>query len=147
MIQKSYEAVLIGCGAGKSTHPIVAAELYTSNYFRAKREWAMATGMPWAVLSAHHGLLRPETVTAPYDKSVAHFSRWERREWAARVSLQLFDWQCYIRVVAIIAGEAYMDPLAAALRALGVEVVNPCKGLGIGRQIAWLQAQSKREDR
>ena len=141
MFPANCKAILIGCGAEKQTVAAPAADLYTSRYFRAKRDFARSTGMPWAILSAQHGVLQPNSLTHPYDRSAEHFTRWERREWAAGVALQLFEWQRYIGCVAIIAGEVYLNPLTSVLGALGVQVVNPCQGLGLGQQIAWLRSQ------
>lgn len=95
--------------------------------------------MPWAILSAEYGVVRPDSVVHPYEKSADNFTRWERREWAAGTALQIFEWQRYIRCIAIIAGDSYLTPLAATLAALDVKVVNPCAGLGIGQQMAFLR--------
>jgi len=136
------EAILIGCGSEKRAVPSRAEEVYTSRYFAAKRNFAISTGLPWAILSAQFGVLQASTIIQPYNKTLGGCSKWERREWAAGVALQIFEWQRYLRCVAIIAGEAYVSPLAATLLALEVTTVLPCKGLGIGEQIAWLKTNT-----
>lgn len=144
------EALLIGCGAGKQPTAVRAAELYTSTYFKEKVRFAEAMGLPWAILSAKYGILKPDTITEPYDLTAEVLTPEEKREWVAGVALQLFEWEIFgdgfiislrsVRHIAIIAGETYVKPLTETLRTLGVEVLNPCAGLGIGQQIAWLRA-------
>lgn len=67
---KRETVVLIGCGAAKQAKAAPAGELYTGNLFRAAREWAIAHGDRWGILSAKHGLLMPDTVIEPYDARV-----------------------------------------------------------------------------
>lgn len=143
MFPSNCQGILIGCGAEKQLVAARAAELYTSRYFEAKRLFARSTGMPWAILSAKHGVLSPDSLTQPYEESMENFTRWERREWAAGVALQIFEWQRYIGCVAIVAGEAYLNPLTALLASINVRVVNPCQGLGIGQQMAWLKKNTR----
>ena len=144
------EALLIGCGAAKQPTAVRAAELYTSTYFKEKVKFAEALGKPWAILSAKYGILQPDSLTAPYDFSAGQLTPEELREWVAGVALQLFSWEPFmgdgpllslrsIRRLGIIAGETYVTPLTATLATLGVEVLNPCKGLGLGQQVAWLR--------
>jgi len=55
-----------------------AQDLYTSNYFHAKRELAEAVtrwnqdpdATPWAILSAEHQLLQPWETVTPYDTTI-----------------------------------------------------------------------------
>ena len=133
------QALLIGCGAEKRAVQCAARDLYTSPFFAEKRAFAEATGKPWAILSAKMGILQPDVLTRPYEQKIDDYDRYQLREWCAGVSIQLFEWHRYIARLAIIAGADYVEPLTRTLAPLGVEVVNPCAGLGIGQQRQWLR--------
>lgn len=146
------DALLIGCGASKLDHRARARELYTSTFFKEKVRFAEHLGLPWAILSAKHGILKPDSLTEPYDFSAPHLDRFELREWVVGVAAQLFEWEeeeddhpeviismREINRLVLIAGETYASALTDTLRTLGIEVINPVAGLGIGQQIAWLR--------
>lgn len=134
------QALLIGCGASKQSHPVRAAELYTSSYFQEKVKFAEALGKPWAILSGKLGIVEPDTLTEPYNVNAEALDEYEKREWVIGVVAALFAWHRHVTHLAIIAGKNYYDPLAATLATVGVETFNPCAGLGIGEQIAWMRA-------
>jgi len=72
---------VIACGGRKLPHPAPARELYTGPLFRAARAWAeQSPGGRWFILSAHHGLVHPDTVVEPYDVYVTKDKR--HLEWA-----------------------------------------------------------------
>lgn len=61
---------IVGCGKDKQdgTHP--ARELYTAPYFAKKRRWAEELADAWLILSAEHGLVKPDTEIACYDTAI-----------------------------------------------------------------------------
>jgi hypothetical protein len=61
---------LISCVRKKCAAPTMAKDLYTSSWFKKARLFAEATGCPWFILSAKHGLLSPDRVVAPYEKTL-----------------------------------------------------------------------------
>ena len=63
----SPDGVLVGCVKSKLDHPAPARDLYTSALFRKARAHAEATGGPWFVLSAEHGLHLPNIVDVASD--------------------------------------------------------------------------------
>ncbi len=61
------DAMLVGCVATKAPAPAPAKDLYRSQLFTRRRAYAEASGKPWFILSALHGLVQPDEVTEPYD--------------------------------------------------------------------------------
>jgi hypothetical protein len=57
---------LVACSRLKADRPAPARELYVSPLFRAARAYAERRHGPgrWFILSAHHGLVDPDTVLA-----------------------------------------------------------------------------------
>lgn len=66
--------VVISCGSKKLEHAAPAAELYTGHLFRSQLAWARSVVPDAAIriLSARHGLVRLDTVLAPYDTRLGH---------------------------------------------------------------------------
>ena len=87
---KYRRAILVSCAATKLDHPAPAADLYTSPLFIKSRSYAEASGHPWFVLSARHGLVEPRTVLEPYDTKLADLTPSERSAWADRVARALY---------------------------------------------------------
>ncbi|QQR70836.1 MAG: hypothetical protein IPI71_09385 [Methanolinea sp.] len=66
------QIVVISCGKTKKQVPFCESkEAYLGKSFLMKRKFAEATKLPWFILSAKYGLLRPETIINPnYDKTI-----------------------------------------------------------------------------
>lgn len=130
---------LVGCGGSKRSEPTAARDLYTSNLFRKSAAWAERLGDPWYIASAKHGLLRPETVIAPYDVRLgAGRDAPPIHQWANGVVAALAAAQPRLRTLTVLAGETYVAPIRWALRGTGIVVLDPLHGLGIGQRLAWL---------
>lgn len=131
---------LVSCGKSKLTHATPARDLYTGQLFQAARAYVEAQGCPWWILSAKHGLLHPETVIAPYDVTLTAMKHEQRRAWAERVLGQIAQEVPSDSTVEILAGIAYHEFLLHSLqRTHTVEL--PLRGMGIGKQIAWLKSR------
>lgn len=132
-------AVLVGCVKSKGTVATRAADLYTSELFRRRRSYAESTALPWFILSAEHGLLRPETVVAPYDRALADQPAEYRAAWAWWVAVKLDGELGDVngRRVEIHAGSAYIDALREPLRKRSCAIDSPLQGLRFGEQLAW----------
>ncbi len=55
-----------------------AKDLYVSDLFRKARRYVEAKNCPWFILSAEYGLVSPEQVIAPYEKTLNHMGVAER---------------------------------------------------------------------
>jgi hypothetical protein len=60
--------ILTACGKQKRAVPSRASDLYTGRYARLPISWAMSVDPDATlILSAKHGLLRPDDIVEPYD--------------------------------------------------------------------------------
>lgn len=134
--------ILISCVARKRAKPVRAAELYTSPWFTKARALVEASGEPWFILSAEHGLLSPDVVVAPYERTLNTMSAGDRREWARRVQQQMDGRLPTADEVVVLAGKRYREHLLEYLEARFSKVILPMEGLTIGRQLSWLDNAS-----
>ena len=74
---------LVGCVKTKLPHPAAARDLYTSPLFRGRRAAIDPRTDIWFVPTAEYGLVKPETVIAPYDLALANMPVSARRDGAA----------------------------------------------------------------
>ena len=131
-------AFLVSCVAGKRSGPTPAGDLYTSTWFIKARDLVRATGEPWFILSAEHGLLAPNTVIAPYERTLNTMAAPARREWARMVQQQMEECLPEADEVVVMAGGRYRENLMPYLRGRFSRVTVPMEGLTIGRQLNWL---------
>jgi hypothetical protein len=141
---ESKQVFLVSCVSKKSLIAAPAREFYVSPWFMAVRRYVEASGDPWYVLSAKHGLVTPLQVLAPYDETLNKMKIVERRAWASRVTAQMDQLMPSVRSVVVLAWPRYREFLMDYLkRRWKIEV--PLKGLGIGKQLQWLKNHSGHE--
>lgn len=151
----------VGCGKQKQeTGEVVPAEeLYTSNYFQLKREFAntvcgtkrMArkTIKFWWVISAKHQCIPATREIKPYDLTLGDLSPYERGRWAERTQGQM---ECFLSflnrnvTVYVLMGEDYAKHFDAIWeridRGSHGRVIRPFRETnGIGEQMRWLRDQ------
>jgi hypothetical protein len=141
---------LVGCVKTKLDRPARAADLYISPLFLGRREVVERSCDRWFILSALHGLVAPEELVAPYDQTLSAASRREQRRWSAHVVAALRDELGQLRGITfeVHAGSAYTDHgLVDGIEALGAEVEQPVRGLGLGEQLAWYRQPSRVTER
>ena len=138
-----HTVVLVSCVFQKQTKPVEAKDLYLSDWFLKARRFAEGVGVPWLILSAEHGLVRPDDMIAPYEKTLNTMPVQERREWADKVFTQLTSAVPDLRHVIVLAGSRYREILVDRLRARGVTVDVPMEGLRIGEQLSWLSQNAR----
>lgn len=132
------EVVLVGCTKTKREHPAEARDLYDeSPLFRKRRRVARIRGDWWNILSAEHGLVRPENWLEPYDTYIGNV---DSEAWAEKVLATLLDDLARHDdpTVTIFAGKKYVDPLVPELEAEGYEVLDPLRGLMPGQRMSKL---------
>jgi hypothetical protein len=96
------------------------------------------TAESWFILSAQHGLISPETVIAPYNKTLNAMGAAELQAWAERVRRQMESQLPDADEIVILAGQRYRENLLPWLRQNFSKVSVPMEGLRIGRQLSWL---------
>jgi hypothetical protein len=136
------KVALVSCVKGKRRSSSAARDLYTSPFFQGLRGYAEGTADRWYILSAEHGLLCPDQVIAPYERTLNKMPKHERVAWAERVQLRLIEVLPAEAEVIILAGQRYRENLVPFLRARGYRVVVPLKGLTFVRQIQRLKELS-----
>jgi hypothetical protein len=91
-----------------------AENLYCSELFYKSRRYAQAHFDGWLILSAKHGLIRPEDVIAPYDCKLTTLSKPEKQELAKRLSRQAAKLFSHPVQIESICGEEYDSLLEEA---------------------------------
>lgn len=132
---------LVSCVKTKLPQPARAKDLYVSDWFRKARACVEREGGAWRILSAKYGLVDPEEVIQPYEKTLTTMRVVERRMWAAKVLDALEPCLADADTVVFFAGKRYREFLEPSLRSRGVALDVPMRGLSQGRQLAWLGAR------
>lgn len=140
----SPDAVLVSCSKSQIGRPAAARDLYDSALFRRSRAHAEASGCPWFILSAEHGLVGPEEWLAPYERYLPDTPRSFRDAWGHWVveRLDLLLGGLSGRVIEVHAGAAYVEPIRDRLRAKGCVLTLFLEGLTLGARQHWYAAQS-----
>jgi hypothetical protein len=132
---------LVSCVSQKRSQMCAARDLYVSDLFCKARRYAEASGCPWYILSAEYGLVSPDQVVAPYERTLNKMGVADRRAWAERVAAQLVAAVLNLARVVFLAGARYREFLAEHLIRRGVAVSAPMERLRIGEQLRWLGQQ------
>lgn len=138
---RSANLCLVSCVSKKLPYPAPAKDLYVSDWFQKARAFVEARGLPWFILSAEHGLLHTDAVTAPYEKTLNKMGAVARRAWTNAVMQALEPHLAKVETVVFLAGGKYREFLEPQLRSHGIQVCVPMAGLRIGEQLAWLNAR------
>lgn len=132
--------VLISCVSKKLGGRHRAEESYVSPLFKFNLAYARTLNPDKIfVLSAEHGLLELDDEIKSYDKTLNRMSVLDRKNWAEGVLEQLRE-----KVdlegdeVVFLAGKKYREFLTSAISNYDV----PMRGLGIGRQLAFLKRKT-----
>ena len=139
LAQPPADVLLVGCVKSKTAEARPARDLYTSELFARRREYAEASGVPWVVLSAEHGAVDPDEVIEPYDRYLEDQPAAYRHDWGQRVVEQLEARFGALRgkAFALHASRAYGDPIEPLLRARGATLLRPLDGLRFGEHLQW----------
>ncbi len=128
---------LVSCVGKKQETAVQAKGLYVSEWFTRARAFVERAGRPWFILSAEFGLVAPEQIISPYNRTLNMMPRAERQAWAQQVCEQMGRSLPSGAHCVILAGQRYREFLIDYLaRRYSVEV--PMKGLAIGKQLRWL---------
>lgn len=138
--------VIVGCSATKLSTPAPAREMYQGALFKAAVGYAESWSLPWYVISAMHGIIKPDFIVEPYDRRVPT-RRDELVPW-----LQCRNWEAYDRVeprgmskmFVLLCGADYraaFDSREISLRDFPTE--EPLAHMGIGEQRSWLSSNRR----
>ncbi len=138
MPDPSTTVYLVSCVGKKCSTPCAAKDLYISDWFVKARHYVEGTGSPWFILSAEYGLVPPDLVVAPYERTLKTMRAPERQLWAERVKTKMETSLPAVERIVVLAGVRYREHLMDYLRQRARTVEVPMKGLGIGRQLHFL---------
>mgnify|MGYP000358997959 CR=1 FL=1 len=143
---------IIGCGQAKRDEATEAVDLYTSNYFQLKREYADHFADKTIILSAEHDLLVGWRTIKPYDTTLDDRDREVLVDEVAGSLRSPFTHHPYVDEVLLLAGEDYASIYHDALerdRDFGfddiadeidvVDVFAEADLGGIGEQMGWVR--------
>lgn len=138
--------LLLGCVKTKRTSPAPAKDLYSSALWQKRRTYAEASGQPWRILSAEHGLIHPDTVIEPYDRHLGSQTSGYRRSWSRKVADAVLDElrRLDLNAVEFHASTPYAGGVLHVLESAGIDVAWPFEGLRQGEHLAWYTDNSPR---
>lgn len=141
---------LVGCSKTKLPYAAPAKELYTSPLFKLGRAWAEANSDAWAILSAHHGLIEPDSIIEPYDITIdqripfGHTRPLGVNEFATWFSCRVQSWfgqfctPTYRPDMVVLAGQDYCSMLESGPQKF--QLVKPLHKMEIGQRLQFLKA-------
>jgi hypothetical protein len=129
--------VLISCVKSKQRTACRAGDLYISPLFKKMAAYAESLRPDKIfILSAEYGLVAPDDVIAPYEKTLNEMNAGQRRIWAQDVLADLEKAADLGRdEFVFLAGKPYREDLMPHMKHCSV----PMEGLPIGRQLQWLK--------
>jgi uncharacterized HhH-GPD family protein len=135
--------LLLGCVKSKLPHPAAAKDLYSSDLWYKRRSYAEASGQPWRILSAEHGLLTPDAVIEPYDRHLASQPASYQERWSQSVVSSVLEvlGEFGLSAVQFHASTPYVARVRPLLEKAGVSVSWPFEGYRIGEHLAWYNRQ------
>jgi len=133
--------VLVSCVKSKTTGSNPAQDLYISDLFQKSSAYAKLIGDSWYILSAKYGLLSPDQVIEPYEKTLTKMGVRERKSWANNVMSDLAKIVTHSDEVVFLAGVKYRENLIHPLKIMGSKISVPMEGLSFGNQLKWLKNQ------
>ena len=128
----------VSCVGEKLPRPATAKDLYASSWFKKARRFAESRGCPWFILSAEYGLVSPDQIIEPYEKTLNNMPIADRRKWADRVNSQIQAVIPQFETAVFLAGQRYREFLIGHLQKRKVAIEVPIEGLKIGEQLSWL---------
>jgi hypothetical protein len=146
MSERARSCYLVSCVGQKAGSARPAKDLYQSDWFVKARRYVESAKAPWFILSAEFGLVRPDAVIPPYERTLNNMGVAERRAWSWRVIEQMKAELPDCEVIVILAGARYRENLMAYLRSRAKRVRVPLEGLRIGEQLSWLGSHTADHD-
>lgn len=123
---------LVSCGMAKKKVACKARNLYTSPFVKLGAEWMERNCAQWAILSAEHGVLAPDTITEPYDTYLPDLTDKQRKAWATKVRSQLYEEESD-QIILFAGGKFYVDTINNGFDSK-LLIVNIFERLGIGNR-------------
>ena len=123
----------ISCSKSKKSYPAPARDLYQGALFKKALAYAEAHFDHVYILSAKYGVVHPDQIIEPYDKTLKEMSKKEREEWYQLVKKQMQELNLSKPYV-FFTGHLYC---------YAFEGEKPLEGLSIGKQLQWFNNQTR----
>lgn len=136
---------LVGCSDRKRCVKCRAEDMYSpSDLFTKSYNYTKTHYDKIGIFSAKYGLLYPEDIIEPYNKSLLKMKVSERKKWAIDVYGQLIDKTGLKQgdVVYFHVGERYREYIIPRLLEKKIQANVPLQGLTFGRQLSWYKKNS-----
>lgn len=129
------KVALIACSKNKQNQLCKAEEMYDkSTLFKKAKNYVQNQNYDqWFILSAKYGLLRPEEIITPYDKTLNNMNSKEIKQWSEDVFNKLNNYN--LHEIDLYAGDKYRKYLIPLLESQNIKCNIPLKGMGIGKQL------------
>lgn len=106
--------------------------MYISELFKKSYQYATALGGTVWILSAKYGLLRPQDIISPYNKTLVGASDTNCKKWAYNVYQQMVDAKIDFEEEAVfLCGQNYRKYLSTKFK----NASAPTAHMGIGKQL------------
>ncbi len=128
--------VCLSCVKSKKDHPCAAKDMYISPLFKGMFSYAQSQQPKKIfILSAKYGLLKPDDIIEPYEKTLKSMKAVEKRAWTENV-LQKLQQEANLQTdhFVFLAGMPYREGLVSYIKSYEI----PMEGLSFGRQLQWL---------
>lgn len=144
-VSKTPEITLVSCvgqklnklSQARSALPSRRESLYQSPWFIKCKSYVESQNYNWFILSTKYGLIKPETIIEPYEKTLNNTPAVQRRQWSQQVFASIVEILPKGGTVRFFAGEKYRQYLIPLLEEAGYKSEVPLQGLGIGQQLQW----------
>lgn len=137
---------LVQCVSKKLEYAARADELYISPWFLKAKRYVESRDGIWFILSAKHGLLKPNDSIDPYNLTLNNMNADDRRRWGMDVCSKLklaLPVVGEVTSIEILAGHRYRVGLIDQLHEdYGEKVLIPMEGRGFGQQLQWFNGQA-----
>ena len=130
---------LVSCVKTKRNSTVAAKDMYISQLFVGMRRYAEQNSDAWFILSAEHGVLQPDQVIAPYERTIKTMSKLDRMAWNERVQNKLQELLPTSAVTVVLAGVRYREGVVPFLNSNGFKIEIPMEGKKFGQQLRWLK--------
>lgn len=132
-------AALIACVKSKNKKPMKAEDLYCSDLFLKSKKFAKQKGCKIYILSAKYGLIPGDKVIVPYEQTLNAMAKDQIDKWADDVATAINMTFSKTDTLLVMAGSKYL----AFLAKIQNPIIDPMKGLSIGRRLQWLKHHTK----
>jgi hypothetical protein len=134
----------ISCVGKKKPRRAKAKDLYQSDWFKKARRYVEQNEMSWYILSAEYGLVHPDDLIDPYEKTLNKMNLNKRKQWAQMISDEIVENIPPSKIV-FFAGWKYREFLSEILRENGYLIEIPLENMPIGKQLSWFKSQIIKE--